>query len=159
MRELKYRAIIEGKTHYFTLADLALCHETETKGSQMRCEKGILFEDQFGGTEWECGNCGLLDIMPWLAEGNRPHEYTGLKDSHGVEIYEGDVLGTDYRVFSCIEPLIYVVWSQELGRWSSEQIVYGCGELEEWLYEGWLLENITVIGNIYQNSELLESEA
>lgn len=75
-------------------------------------------------------------------------QYTGLKDRHGQEIYEGDILRDD-------EMGLNVVWWENGSFWL------------EMFYEGGqsLMEHLTdynevceVIGNIYENPELLKGE-
>jgi uncharacterized phage protein (TIGR01671 family) len=77
-------------------------------------------------------------------------QFTGLKDSKGVEIYEGDIVrgkffDTEYRHLETINS--EVVWIER----------YACFNIgiEEWRYSG---ERVTVIGNIFENSELLNNE-
>jgi uncharacterized phage protein (TIGR01671 family) len=128
MRELKFRAwnTMVHKMQYFTLPDI---------------------EKQKGNIQWH-----IIDIM----------QYTGLKDKGGKEIYEGDILET------------------QIGKYSNTAVVkFGdCYELlkENGLY-GWYLEfihsnfpteskgchlnnsidvTIFVIGNIYENPDLLK---
>lgn len=72
-------------------------------------------------------------------------QYTGLKDSNGKEIYEGDI-SLDWR-----DKPVVVEWNDELGScgccgWDEFQ---GCGFVN--VYQG-----MEVIGNIYENPELLE---
>lgn len=71
-------------------------------------------------------------------------EYTGLKDMNGVEIYEGDLLGGYSFVHNEeIKPRLGVYWSR--GMWDCE--TFALGDINE---------TCVVVGNIYENLELLE---
>ena len=69
-------------------------------------------------------------------------QYTGLKDSTGREIYEGDILSYDEKVWGGINSF-EVSWSE------SEASFTGNGVVSEWP------EFCEVIGSIYENPELL----
>ena len=77
-------------------------------------------------------------------------QFTGLKDSKWVDIYEGDIVrgkffDTEYRHLKTVNSK--VVWIER----------YACFNIgiEEWRYSG---ERVTIIGNIFENSELLNNE-
>ena len=74
-------------------------------------------------------------------------QYTGLKDKNGREIYEGDILIGKERELICV---VTVVWDRS-GYWTYK------GYSKE-LRGGYLtdLRRVEVIGNIYENPELLE---
>jgi len=72
-------------------------------------------------------------------------QYTGLKDKNGTEIYEGDVVLMGHhwdKTWS--HKLLVVKWVP-----SGYIIPFGAGD---WAVEG---DDVEVIGNIYENPELL----
>lgn len=76
-------------------------------------------------------------------------QYTGLMDKNGKEIYEGDILDLVGKCNS--EHFAIVTWNDETCAFAVTGI--NDDDLSDHLYGGNLSE---VIGNIYENPELLE---
>lgn len=75
-------------------------------------------------------------------------EYTGLQDTHGTHIFEGDILQVDWQDSRYPVHLIGpVTWNTEEARWS-----LGEGGSAKHDAEYFML----VIGNIYEHPDLLE---
>ncbi|MEF7566396.1 YopX family protein [Bacillus infantis] len=95
----------------------------------------------------------LGDHFNRLAYGYREFElmqYTGLKDKKGQEIYEGDILSAFHGT-----QITAVTWNEKYGLYEIVLQVSGLSEpMEELL--GNHLDVVEVIGNIYENPELLE---
>lgn len=73
-------------------------------------------------------------------------QFTGLRDKHGKEIYEGDIL-------KCGENIVVVSWHDNFGSF--------CVSKSGWMYSHFFGEGINakeceILGNIYENPELLD---
>lgn len=114
---------------------------------------------------WKYGGCAQYsggaviyqsepEIQKFSVYGDTVGQYTGLKDKNGVKIFEGDIVLDTANEFLWI--VIYDdgrFWGIDpKGYYAEEEL----GELAE-LMPG-TFEGVTVIGNIYDNPELLEVE-
>ena len=86
---------------------------------------------------------------PIILENIELLEYTGLKDKSGTEIYEGDIVKYPHDPHSCIvqwQELGAVGWSLKPTGGDTAWTQYGMNSHDE----------LEVIGNIYENPELLK---
>ena len=97
---------------------------------------------------------GYIKYRPPVVITESIGQYTGLKDKNGVEIYEGDILITKEEFADLIN---YEFFEKEV----VNTVIYDNSNAMFTLYqEGWgtVNENMSeleVVGNIYENKELL----
>lgn len=110
-------------------------------GSKMLSQKEIAFFPSIMSTNPTTLDSGLKSLQNDM----ELMQYTGLKDKNGKEIYEGDVLSLDND--SLEETIVLVYFDVDEAAWlvgdGMESLGMAVGESE-------------VIGNIYENPELLE---
>ena len=76
-------------------------------------------------------------------------QYTGLKDKNGKEIYEWDIL----EFLKGIK--MYVIWDNE---YKGFILVDPIRIQKKGSIGNWFVENAEIIGNIFENKELLKTE-
>ena len=78
-------------------------------------------------------------------------QYTGLKSKSGVEIYEGDIFKHKKNIF------MQVFWSGDKAGWGVKYVLYGSDRGNQNFYKSliWASKTCEIIGNIYENPELL----
>ncbi|MFW5411594.1 YopX family protein [Aerococcus urinaeequi] len=127
MRDIKFRAWDKGSKRMFQVQALQFYGENNTVDACWT--NGVDF-----ASEPELNNLNNLVLM----------QYTGLKDSNGVEIYEGDILQSEHYF------RYQVVFKGDCWR---------CESLKNSRFKNRFIgRDLKVIGNIYENPELLEVE-
>lgn len=104
---------------------------------------------------------GIYDYESWEVELETVGQYTGLTDKNGVKIFEGDIVkgiaysATKIGVIVWIDEIssFGVRYAQNLTAWENSSILRcaAIGKTDEFAAE--------VIGNIYDNPELLNAAA
>ena len=140
MRDIKFRAYINYGYTEKELNDPDMFEELQTTGlGFMDIPDLIDFKNERIKYDSEWYNKDRFELL----------QYTGLKDKKGKEIYEGDII-----YWSCgdFEENVVVFWNDEYCKWSiyriENKLAIDC------LYEYSESDEIEVIGNIYENSEL-----
>ena len=78
-------------------------------------------------------------------------QFTGFKDKNGKEIYEGDIL----KLIDEDGIITYVEWDKEYTGFS---LIEPTGHIVSAGMGNWTEEDTEVIGNIFENKELLKTE-
>lgn len=139
MRKIKFRGIGQDRKWYY--GDL------RHNGSSLRIE----WEE----TDWKAmPPLGTIVKKGVNVKKETVGQYTGLKDKNGKEIYEGDVLKV---------PDLYETPEYTYPTYHYEKVVYenyGFGTNAAMFYEDgdYISEECEVVGNIYDNPELMGSE-
>ena len=146
-RQLKYRAwdkeaniMVYSDHRTRKLYDVYYGFEMNSKG-ELECN----WEGEF--TESHVLDGGILDNIM---------QSTGLHDKNGKEIYEGDIVkctdGADeISKLNSDTGIGKIEWLEKWGFWNISNIENGLGDIS---YNGY----VEVIGNIYENPELLKED-
>ena len=136
-REIKFRAWRENKMHY----NITTAHYEHNAMSGS------------GGDLWD-----FAEWMKW----SKVMQYTGLKDKDGKEIYEGDIVNIlkenkcyPVNFGNCYASADDNYCGTECFGYHIDGQIMGSRE-RNWGNGALISENMEVIGNIFENSELLE---
>ena len=148
MREIKFRAWCSGRHENMTFNESYMDYEVTIKNG--------MYADVVSG--WDIH--GTYETVPLM-------QYTGLKDKNGKEIYEGDVVlfkkknheiryFDNYGMFAMVGANLYssnvIDESKPMGSRGSST------NYKPYVLNEYYQKRIEVIGNIYENSELLSNE-
>ena len=171
MREIKFRAWVARTTDHYITDPIDIAHkefkelepncntdewdiwysDREIRVGEIRDTMDIKAEDRYE-IALEMIPCGITDkglaIRPHNCKFIDIMQYTGLKDKNSVEICEGDI--ADCPEHECCG---YISWNEsEAGFYFNVLLEDGNYE-EENLYD--YVDSLKVIGNIYENPDLL----
>lgn len=107
---------------------------------------------EFRMYEWETIKSTFASFIP--DEVTMLMQYTGLKDKNGIEMYEGDILKTNKRVGAVEWKDLEACYTMTYR--DGRVTVYRTLSADEGDETGYYCSWCEVIGNIYENPELLE---
>ena len=137
MREIKFRVLIEHRIYYQdkyeaygdNLSSIDICKETITITSFYNYEDVYRFEDE------------EVKLM----------QYTGIKDKNGKEICEGDIVLIKLDETS--------TWYKTVVGFKKGAFIADLIDKEDYVYifhHGFTGDDFEIIGNVYENKNLLE---
>jgi len=170
MREIKFRAWDKKRKEMWYPEDMThgKMVDPDNCGSLIYCdiEQLALGAD---GTIYILDECGNFENAVAIGENYELMQFTGLKDSKGKEIYEGDIVS--WKAEGAIGE-----WLVGIVKWEEDRFIVERVNSPLWVYEGitcrsyaikgefyaehripsfeW--DELEIIGNIYENPELLK---
>lgn len=128
---------------YMALSDTTYCFEKDYAAHPDNTKHYIVFDEM---TDWGLPNRHLrADVDPTTVG-----QYTGLNDKNGKRIFEGDIIELFAQGESEHPDFGYIEYDEQSFAWRVCWQKYD----PDWL-EGMQSQYITVIGNIFDNKDLL----
>ena len=127
--------------------------EDEEYSRMIRSEQSVLtaIRHVYGGAGIATGS-GFSDINNQPEPGRYElMQYTGLKDKNGKEIFESDIVEWEHKDTGQLVRGI-IKYDTELGFWGMTDVRFNDLKAIGYLAN----QKVTVLGNIYQNKELME---
>jgi uncharacterized phage protein (TIGR01671 family) len=140
MRKIKFRAWDSDCEEMFYSDKQYDTHFFEFKNGKLFCFTTI--QDGFAGSLYEPPSPSYEELANLM-------QFTGLLDSKGKEIFEGDILRLWYDSFQ--QDIIVKIEFREGGFWFNSKSAVDCN---------WHFYNQSdreIIGNLYENPELLQN--
>jgi uncharacterized phage protein (TIGR01671 family) len=128
----------------------------------------VTFDFQSFDADWNDSSPFIKDIetgeeVPnYLIDLSKVRQFTGLQDKNGKEIYEGDILRSQPTPDLTVPYVTWeMAWEQDV--FSDGRPIFSLYSMKhrtasDWHTIGEVRKPLEVIGNIYENSELLEGQ-
>lgn len=109
----------------------------------------------------------IFDSDWWEVNPETIGQYTGLIDRNGKKVFEGDIISSKGKVYGKTEKFLYVIkYGQYIPKTYCREIYqecetigfYGESKGQQQVQLGNYPQKIEVIGNVYDNPELLEGD-
>ena len=99
------------------------------------------------------GNTHFIELACIQCNKETISQFTGFKDKNGKEIYEGDIIRTPY-LDPIFGDIVNDVFENAIVEFNNGSFIVKYSDKNIYLFD--LLKHIEIIGNAYDNSELLK---